>query len=162
MDITTLLKKDHRTVDELFERVEAASERALKLKQKLFQQIKSELTVHAAAEEAILYPRMRELDPLRQSAFEAGEEHRLVKQLLEELSSPQESHELWDAKMKVLIDLVRHHVEEEEDFFKTLKSELDSAELRELGTAIESFKSSFNVPIKVPRSPFANSSPGIH
>src|SRR5688572_3323913 len=109
MDITTLLKKDHRTVDELFERIESASDRALKLKQKLFLQIKDELTIHAAAEEAILYPRMRELAPLRQNALEAGEEHRLVKQLLAELSAAQESPELWDAKMKVLIDMVRHH-----------------------------------------------------
>jgi len=147
MDIISLLKEDHREVEALFGRIESASERAVKMKQKLFEQIKAALTEHAAAEEKILYPRMRELRPLLLSSFEGVEEHRLVKQLLAELTELDASNEVWNAKMKVLIDLVRLHVQEEEtEYFKVLRTELNRTELRQLGEQIQSFKQSFTAP----------------
>lgn len=166
MDIITLLKKDHRTVDELFTRVEESSARAVKAKQKLFVQIKAELTLHAEAEEAILYPRLQEMASLRHNAMEANEEHRLVKQMLAEIEALEDGGETWDAKMKVLIDMVRHHVEEEEhEIFKTMKSELDSAELKQLGEALEMFKQSAKKKMSAPRrpkSPFAQVQHAMH
>src|SRR3954447_2583260 len=114
MDVISVLKEDHREVEALFGRMEAASARAVKTKRQLFDQINSALSAHAAAEQEILYPRMRELRPLRQQSFDANEEHRLVKQLLTELSGLEVGNEGWNAKVKVLIDMVRHHVEEEE------------------------------------------------
>jgi hemerythrin superfamily protein len=155
MDVIGLLKKDHREVNEFFGQIEAASDRALKLKEKLFLKIQEALTVHTAAEEKILYPRMRELRDLRQNAFEAKEEHDLVKQLLEEISGLQVGDETWNAKVKVLIDLVRHHVREEEtDYFKVLKADLKKDELNQLGEEIAAFKANFVAPpaAKEPRT----------
>ena len=147
MDIISLLKEDHREVDALFGRIESASERAVKMKQKLFDQIKAALTVHAAVEEKLLYPRMKELRPLRQGAFDSIEEHRLVKQLLAELSEQNASSEVWNAKIKVLIDMVRHHVQEEEtEYFKVLRTEVNRTELRQLGEEVQSFKENFTAP----------------
>lgn len=144
--VISILKEDHREVDELFERMEAASDRALKMKQKLFAQINEALSAHAAAEEQILYPRMRELRPLRHNSFEAVEEHRLVKQMLAEIGRLEVGDEQWNAKVKVLIDLVRHHVKEEEgEYFKILKAKLDKEELRQLGQRIQEFKEGFNM-----------------
>jgi hypothetical protein len=144
MDMISVLKEDHQAVETLFGRIEAASARAIKTKEKTFLQIKEALTVHSAVEEEYLYPRMREIDSLRQQAFEANEEHSLVKQLLSELGEEEVGSEVWNAKVKVLIDLVRHHVREEESqYFKPLRSELEPAELRSLGEKVVAFKESF-------------------
>ncbi len=156
MDMISILKADHREVEALFDRVEAASDRAVKLKQKLFDKIKTALTVHAAAEEKILYPCMRELRLLHLSSFVAGEEHRLVKQLLAEISELGVGDELWDAKVKVLMEMVRHHVQQEEtEYFTVLRSELQRSELRQLGELIQSFKDSFQTPLVVRPAPLA-------
>lgn len=145
MDVTTVLKTDHRKVDALFEQIESASERAGKTKRKLFQQIKQELTVHAEAEEKIVYPRLEAGRALRHIALESYEEHRLVKQLLEEIDAlgGESDDGGWDAKVKVLMDMVRHHVEEEEgEMFPKLKEALGRDELRQLGEEVEAFKQS--------------------
>lgn len=160
MDVIAVLKEDHKKVEALFKQLEEASDRAKKTKRRLFQQISTELSLHAAAEEAILYPRLQEMPDLRHCAFEAVEEHRLVKQLIAEIAALLDSGgqpmgqdgggqgevsdgmgPQWDAKVKVLIDMVRHHVREEEgEIFKDLRAELKRAELVELGEAILMFK----------------------
>lgn len=147
MNLITLLKEDHKEVEDLFKRIEATSPRAMKTRQKLFLQIKAALTVHSAAEEELLYPRMKEMRELRHDAFLANEEHRLVKQLLDELGSLDAGEEQWDAKMSVLMDMVRHHVREEEgEYFKALKLELNRAELMQLGEEVQAFKERFEMP----------------
>ncbi len=54
LDAVALLKADHRKVEDLFEKFEAAKSGSVK--QKLVQQICIELTVHATIEEEIFYP----------------------------------------------------------------------------------------------------------
>ena len=105
-------------------------------------EIKKELTIHMMAEEKILYPRMLDIPELRKAAFEANEEHRLVKQLLDETSELVCGSEQWNAKLKVIKDLVRHHVQEEEgEIFKKLRHSLSSAVLNEMGSAVAEIKS---------------------
>jgi hemerythrin superfamily protein len=141
MDIVTVLKADHRKVDELFSQLKGASGRALKTKERLFLEVKQALTLHMLAEETILYPRMQDMPDLRKASFEAGEEHRLVKQLLSEVSQLECGSEPWNAKVKVVMDLVTHHVREEEgEVFKKLKSSLSSTTLNEMGAAVVSLK----------------------
>jgi hemerythrin superfamily protein len=142
MDIVTVLKADHRNVEQLFSQIESSSDRALKTKERLFLEIKKELTIHMMAEEKILYPRMLDIPELRKAAFEANEEHRLVKQLLDETSELVCGSEQWNAKLKVIKDLVRHHVQEEEgEIFKKLRHSLSSAVLNEMGSAVAEIKS---------------------
>jgi len=142
MDIVTVLKADHRNVEQLFSQLESSSDRALKTKERLFLEIKKELTIHMMAEEKILYPRMLDIPELRKAAFEANEEHRLVKQLLDETSELVCGSEQWNAKLKVIKDLVRHHVQEEEgEIFKKLRHSLSSAVLNEMGSAVAEIKS---------------------
>lgn len=141
MDIVTVLKADHRKVDELFSQLKGASGRALKTKERLFLEVKQALTLHMLAEETILYPRMQDMPDLRKASFEAGEEHRLVKQLLSEVSQLECGSEPWNAKVKVVMDLVTHHVREEEgEVFKKLKSSLSSTTLNEMGAAVVALK----------------------
>ena len=110
-DAVALLKADHRTVEELFDKFETTkgSER----KQALVRQICTELTIHATIEEEIFYPACKgeiEEDMLD----EAYVEHDGAKVLIAELSAGSPDDEFYDAKVKVLSELIKHHVKEEE------------------------------------------------
>lgn len=106
-----LLAADHRKVEALFEKFEAASGTALK--EKLVRQICTELKVHAQIEEEIYYPAIRgkveeaDLD-------EAYVEHDSAKLLINELEAAEPDESYYDAKVKVLSELIEHHVKEEE------------------------------------------------
>jgi hemerythrin superfamily protein len=100
-DAVALIKADHRKVEQLFREFEEAGDRAYKTKQQLVEQIIKELEVHATIEEEIYYP--------------AVEEHHVVKVLLGELAGMSAEDEAFDAKVTVLTENVRHHVEEEEE-----------------------------------------------
>ncbi len=144
MDAITLLKKDHRTVEELFKRFERLGDRARKGKQEVVERIIKELSVHAAIEEAVLYPAVRtavddkEIDEL---VLESLEEHHIVKWTLSELETMTPDHERFEAKVTVLMELVRHHVEEEEqELFPTMAKAFDKPRLVEMGEALAEAK----------------------
>lgn len=144
MDAITLLKKDHRTVETLFKRFEKLGDRAMKGKQETVERIVKELSVHASIEEAILYPEIRaavedkKIDAL---VLEALEEHHVVKWTLSELDRMAPDHERFDAKVTVLMESVRHHVEEEEqELFPKVAKALGKERLQEMGEAMAEAK----------------------
>ena len=119
-DAVALIKSDHRKVEQLFREFEEAGDRAYKTKQELVGQIVEELEVHATIEEEIYYP--------------AVEEHHVVKVLLGELAGMSSEDDAFDAKVKVLMENVRHHVEEEEEELLPQSEEiLGKQELARLG-----------------------------
>jgi hemerythrin superfamily protein len=147
MNVIELLKKDHETVSGLFKTFESAKEsEAEDQMEQVVAQICEELTVHATVEEELFYPAVEsraggEDEKAEDSVKEAGEEHALVKRLVAELEgmSPEDDH--FEAKVKVLKDLVEHHVEEEEGtLMPRAKKLLSSEELDEMGTRVESRK----------------------
>src|SRR5436853_5677145 len=99
-----LLKRDHRTVKELFEEVAKLGDGDVEEKDRLWQQINEELTIHAEIEERLFYPAVREVktDEGEDLINEAVEEHRIVKTLLEEMSGLSAGDDPFDAKMTVL------------------------------------------------------------
>src|SRR5437868_13169948 len=111
-----LLKQDHRTVKELFAEYARLDDGDGVQKDRLWQQINEELTIHAEIEERLFYPAVREVktDEAEDLINEAVEEHRIVKTLLEEMSGLSAGDDPFDAKMKVLRETVLHHAEEEE------------------------------------------------
>ncbi len=144
MDAITLLKKDHKTVEDLFKRFEKFSDRAKKGKQDVVERIVKELSVHASIEEAVLYPAIRsaiddkKIDDL---VLESLEEHHIVKWTLSELDGMSPDNERFDAKMSVLIESVRHHVEEEEqDLFPKVAKAFGKERLNDLGDALAEAK----------------------
>lgn len=141
MDAFTLLKNDHQKVAGLLEKIEGTTERALKTREELFTQLKSELDVHTEIEEKIFYPVLEKADETRDITLEAFEEHRLVKQLLGELAAEAKDDEQWTAKFTVLKENIEHHVEEEEgEMFKKARKVLSKAEIEELGARLEKAK----------------------
>jgi hemerythrin superfamily protein len=144
MDAITLLKKDHRTVESLFKRFEKFGDRAKKSKQEVVERIVKELSVHAAIEEAVFYPAIRsgvDDKKIDETVLEALEEHHVAKWTLSELDGMSPEHERFDAKVMVLIQSVRHHVEEEEqELFPKVAKAFDKERLNELGDALAEAK----------------------
>jgi hemerythrin-like domain-containing protein len=142
MDIFTALKKDHAKVKGLFEELEKTTERGVKTREELFASINEELTLHAELEEKLFYPRLKEEKETHETTLEAMEEHALVKKLLKELEAAPKGTEVWAAKAKVLMENVRHHIEEEEgELFKQARRVLGKEEAAELAEQAEEFKS---------------------
>lgn len=110
-DAIALLKADHRAVETLFAAYEEASGKAQKAK--LAQQICMELSIHTMIEEELLYPACRgETD--EDLLDEAYVEHDGAKTLIAELMNGSPDDEFYDAKVKVLSEMIKHHVKEEE------------------------------------------------
>jgi len=131
----SVLTDDHRRVEELFVRFEKTGDGAAKERQELVERITEALSVHASIEEEIFYPAARRAVPdAGHDVLEALEEHHLVKMTLAELEIMDPSDERYGAKVTVLIENVRHHVEEEEaELFPRVRAAIDAAELRQLG-----------------------------
>jgi hemerythrin superfamily protein len=135
-DAVALIKADHRKVEQLFREFEEAGDRAYKTKQELVAQIFQELDVHAAIEEETYYPAVeaKAKKDGKELIAEAVEEHHVVKILLGELSGMSATDDAFDAKVTVLMENVRHHVEEEEEELLPQSQEiLSDEELTRLG-----------------------------
>jgi hemerythrin superfamily protein len=142
MDAITLLKDDHKTVEALFKRFERAGDDAHGVKREIVDKIIEELSIHAAVEEQLFYPATRATVPaVEDVALESLEEHHIVKWVLSELEKMDPADERFDAKVTVLMENVRHHVEEEEDdYFPKVRDELGRNALNDLGDAMENAK----------------------
>lgn len=126
-----LLKQDHRKVEELFKDFE--SSRTTNQRYQLIQQIIRELDVHTRVEEKLLYPILAKQD--KEKNGEANEEHHVVKLVLAELAQANGSESYLKSKVKVLSEIVKHHVKEEENgIFQTI--ERSGADMDELGQKI--------------------------
>jgi hemerythrin superfamily protein len=150
MDAIRLLKADHRTVEDLFKRYEGLGPRAFKGRRDVVDRIIRGLSVHSAVEEAVFYPavRMAVADSKAQAngkaeeiVLESLEEHHVVKWTLSELEGMDPKHERFHPKVMVLMESVRHHVEEEEkELFPKVTKLMKPERLRELGEAMEETK----------------------
>src|SRR5688500_18292963 len=137
-DAIALLKADHTLVQGLFDQFEKA--RGDDRKGALAKKICQELRVHTRIEEEILYPAAREA--LREADLidEAEVEHAGAKDLIAQIESSRPGAELYDAKVTVLGEYIKHHVKEEheERVPKLKKTKLD---LKEIGARLEARKS---------------------
>lgn len=149
-DAIALLIDDHAKVKAMFEQYEGLGDRAFASKKKLADQICLELTKHAIAEEEIFYSALRdegkEVDDLLD---EAVVEHGSAKELIAQIVQMDPHDDLYDAKVKVLGELIEHHVKEEEGemFPQAKKAGLD---LAALGQRIASRKDEIDLSMAIP------------
>lgn len=130
-DAIAILREDHLRVEELFSAFERA--RSASNKQEIVDRLIREVTVHATIEESMVYPILENSRSVAERTAEAYEEHHLVKVALKELSAISAEKEIVKTKMKVLRELIRHHVKEEEgDLLPKLKR--SGVDLHELAT----------------------------
>jgi len=141
MNAIDLLKNDHDKVSLLFQKVKATEEDD---HQELFEQIKEELEIHTHIEETIFYPKMLEEEELKDLVLEGIEEHHQVKIFLREIASLTDDSEKFEPKLKVLIEDVTHHVQEEEgEMFPKIREIFDEKELEELGDELKAEKQKY-------------------
>lgn len=140
MDALELLKKDHQTVKDLFKRAETNKDE--KQQKRLFEQIKTELETHTRIEESVFYPAMEQRDELKDMVLESLEEHKQVKTLLREMANLTSNSDKFEPKLKVLMENVEHHAEEEEEgnMFPKVRKLFDKSELEKLGEQLEAAK----------------------
>jgi hemerythrin superfamily protein len=143
-DAIVLLKNDHKEVEKLFKQFEKLGPNASSTKRKVVDRIIEELSRHASIEEMHFYPTVREqAKDLEDQVLEGLEEHHIVKWTLSELQDLDPENERFDAKVTVLIESVRHHVEEEEgQMFPLVREAMGRKALQELGGTLEEAKKS--------------------
>jgi Hemerythrin HHE cation binding domain len=130
-DAFEILEHDHREVEEWLDEYDELPEKDRR-KAELAQKICMALEVHAQIEEEIFYPRAREATKDDDLIDEAIVEHATVKNLISEIEEMEIGEELYDAKMRVLGEMVKRHIrEEEEELFPELQS--SKMDLRAVG-----------------------------
>ena len=123
IDAVELLTQQHREVEEMFERFEKMTDRAKVSKKKLADEICNALIMHTTIEEEIFYPATREAsEDTEDMVDEAVVEHASAKDLIAQILEMDPGDDLYDAKVKVLSEMIEHHVEEEEkEMFPKMK-----------------------------------------
>jgi hemerythrin-like domain-containing protein len=150
-DAIVLLKNDHKEVKTLFRKFEGLGDGAARTKTDVVKHIIELLTAHTYIENECMYPRVRELLPdLEDDVLESYEEHHVADILCLELWGMDGEDEHFDAKTTVLIENVRHHIDEEEqDWFPKVRKGLSRTQLQDLGEQLLELKK------KAPKSPTA-------
>ena len=136
-DAIAILRDDHKRVSEMFDAFEKTRSDAKKYK--IVSDVCAELTVHAQIEEEIFYPAVKAALKDKELVPEASVEHATLKDLISQVEGLKPDGEMYDAKVKVMSEYVKHHVKEEQNkmFPKAKASKLD---MKELGARIVSRK----------------------
>lgn len=136
MNAIKMLKQQHRQVEKLFKQFEKA--KSARPRQKAFDEIADKLAVHAAIEEQHFYPSVKRR-ATEDLLLEAVEEHLGVKRVIADMLDLEADDPIFEAKAKVLKDLVEHHVEEEEEtLFPKVEKMVKAEELDAIGEEMAS------------------------
>ncbi len=142
MDIYTCIRNDHRRVAKLMDDLMSINLPAVR--QRLFDDIRMELTLHAEAEEATFYTAIVELTQSPAISLQmdhAEHEHNDMRHLMQVLADTPISSEFWMEKFGELKHAVEHHVQEEEnDIFAKARVLISPGDARQLGRDMEQLK----------------------
>jgi hypothetical protein len=138
MDALELLEKEHKEAKALFKKLEKAEGTQAS---RLWEELKSALTLHENLEETYLYPPLKEEARTEELVLEAYQEHHVADLLIEEISRLRPSDEEWTPKITVLQENIEHHIEEEEGELSPKVRRLWNKEKRDqVGAQMESMK----------------------
>ena len=147
MNAIDLLLSDHERVKNILSQLSESTERGVKKRTELLNKLEMEIAVHTQLEEQILYPAFKQAGGKEQQTmyYEAKEEHRTVDSLvLPDLKATDPSTPEFAGRVKVIKDLLEHHIEEEEtQMFPQARKLLDETTLEQLGSEMEMLKSEY-------------------
>jgi len=134
-DAIVLLKDEHKTIRREFREYERTTDTESARRGEVARRIIELLTAHTYIENEVMYPRVRALLPaLERDVLQSYEEHHVADLLLSEIDGMEPYEERFDAKMWVLIENVRHHMDEEErEWFPQVREALGRTALQEIG-----------------------------
>ncbi|HEV7922492.1 MAG TPA: hemerythrin domain-containing protein [Thermoanaerobaculia bacterium] len=136
----TMLKADHVVLKRLLRELNDAT--TVKQRERLAGELERAIKTHAQIEEEVFYPafkaRTEKTDDV-DMFYEAAEEHHVVDMVLPALKAANPKSPEFEAKAKVMKDLVEHHIKEEEkEMFAAARKVFDEDQLRELGDLMQS------------------------
>jgi hemerythrin-like domain-containing protein len=138
------LKADHARVKDILSQLSESTERGVKKRTELLAKLEMEISIHTRLEEDVLYPAYKKAGGKEQDVmyYEAKEEHRTVDSLvLPDLKVTDPSTPEFSGRVKVVKELLEHHIEEEEtEMFPQAKKLLGKTTLDELGAEMETLK----------------------
>ena len=138
MDVLKFLEDEHDEVKQVFKKLEQAEGASAT---RLWNQLKSMLTLHEELEETYFYPQLKEEKKTEDLVLESYEEHHVMDVLIEEISQLEPSAENWEAKIKVLQENTEHHIEEEEgSMFPKVRKIWDTRKREEVGRQMQQRK----------------------
>ena len=138
MDVLKFLEDEHDEVKEVFKKLEQAEGASAT---RLWNQLKSMLTLHEELEETYFYPQLKEEKKTEDLVLESYEEHHVMDVLIEEISRIEPSDETWRPKIKVLQENTEHHIEEEEgSLFPKVRKIWDTRKREEVGRQMQQRK----------------------
>ncbi|MCK8663505.1 hemerythrin domain-containing protein [Pseudomonas azerbaijanoccidens] len=144
MNAIDLLKADHARVKDILSQLSESTERGVKKRSELLAKLEMEISIHTRLEEDVLYPAYKKAGGKEQDVmyYEAKEEHRTVDSLvLPDLKVTDPSTPEFSGRVKVVKELLEHHIEEEEtEMFPQAKKLLGKTTLDELGAEMETLK----------------------
>lgn len=130
MTIFDRIKQDHDTVRRLLDKAEKAGGGA----RAVYEELQRELWAHGKVEEAVFYNALAQVRSAKEETVEGLNEHHLINGMLDELNAMPAEGTAWKAKLQVLGELVRHHLdEEEEELFEEAGEALSEDRAAELG-----------------------------
>ncbi len=137
-DIYTLLKEDHKKLQNLFNEILDNCQ----ISTQTFSEAKNMLQAHSKSEEKHFYSAIKQGDAMTFLVNEGVEAHRQAANLANEIANSRESSETWLPKVKVLSDMVNHHIEEEENMvFEGAKNIIDDQQAMDIAKRFEEDKS---------------------
>jgi hypothetical protein len=140
MDIFEILKKDHGETLSRFRELEKTTSQESAMRNKGFTTLNQELIAHLEAEEDTFYQPLMH-GKYREDALEALEEHHVLELVLEDLSGTEPGVERWKPKLRVLKEMLEHHIGEEEGkIFTEIKTILSKGMAEELGVQFSARK----------------------
>jgi hemerythrin superfamily protein len=138
MDVLTFLKDEHDEAKQVFKKLEKAEGASAA---RLFEQLKSMLTLHEDLEESLFYPSLRDTETTEELILEAYQEHHVMDVLLSEISALSPSDEAWAPKITVLQENTEHHIEEEEgELFPKVRRIWNTDRRKEVGEQMAQMK----------------------
>lgn len=141
LDATEMLKSEHMKVEGLLAQCKATRDK--NRRKRIFEEIRSNLEMHAEIEEKIFYPACRqhaEIAPMIEGSYQ---EHQQMKDLLSELASIPADQDRFDTRFNDLFLVINHHVNDEEnELFAKAKKLMSHDELVRLAGEMQAWEES--------------------
>lgn len=141
-DLIDLILRDHKILWQLIKTMKSEDASVAK-KRKAFAEFAPALVAHAKPEEKTWYKSMKAKKDMKVEGLEGDVEHGLADKLCKELKRTSDN-DMFEAKVKVLAELVEHHLEEEEEeMLPSYRHSSKKEEREKLGMDYEKFRAKY-------------------